>query len=190
MTRIQRNLLWSVLLGLLLLAGLALYADVSDLSASVLAFDWIWLPVVLLLSIGNYLIRFIKWHAYLGCLDLGVPKGPSFLIFFSGYLLTVTPGKLGELMKSGLLKESYGVPVTTSAPIVFAERLTDFLALLLLTLFGVMSSGYGVTVIEEWLSMPIWLTPRAWDSWRSATSSTTASCGDGCMPIPGSGPSP
>lgn len=147
MTRLTRNLLLSLLLGTLLLVGLALYADVRDLSASVLTFDWAWLPVVLALTLGNYALRFAKWHAYLGCLDLAVPKGPSLVIFLSGLLLSVTPGKLGELLKSALLKESYGVAVTTSAPIVFAERLTDFLALLLLTLFGVMSSGYGATVI-------------------------------------------
>ena len=147
MTRVSRNLLFSLLLGMLLLAGLALYADVSDLSASMLAFDWVWLPAVLALTLGNYLLRYVKWHSYLGCLDLAVPRGPSALVFLSGLLLSVTPGKLGELLKSALLKESYAVPVTTSAPIVFAERLTDFLALVLLSLFGVASSGYGVAVV-------------------------------------------
>lgn len=147
MTKLQRNLLLSLLLGMLLLVGLALYADVSQLSASMLAFDWLWLPVVLALTLGNYAIRYVKWHSYLGCLRLAVPPGPSALVFLSGLLLSVTPGKLGELLKSALLKESYAIPVTTTAPIVFAERLTDFLALILLTLFGVMSSGYGVAVI-------------------------------------------
>lgn len=147
MTKLQRNLLLSLLLGLLLLVGLALYADVSALSASMLAFEWAWLPVVLALTLGNYALRYVKWHSYLGCLRLPVPRGPSALIFLSGLLLSVTPGKLGELLKSALLKESYAIPVTTTAPIVFAERLTDFLALILLTLFGVMSSGYGVAVI-------------------------------------------
>jgi len=147
MTRLQKNLLLSVLLGMLLLVGLALYADVSKLSESILTFDWAWLPVVLALTLGNYAIRWVKWHSYLGCLSLPVPRGPSLLVFLSGLLLSVTPGKLGELLKSALLKESYDIPVTTTAPIVFAERLTDFLALILLTLFGVMSSGYGVAVI-------------------------------------------
>ena len=147
MNELGRRLLLSVVLGLLVLAGFALYTDVSDLTDTVLAFRWALLPLVLALVLGNYALRFVKWQSFLGYLGLRVPAGPSLLIFLSGLLLSVTPGKLGELLKSGLLRESYGVPVTTSAPVVFAERLTDFFALILLALFGVASFGYGAGVI-------------------------------------------
>lgn len=147
MDKLRSRLLLSLLLGALLLVGVALYADVQKLGEGMLAFDWLLLPGVLALVLGNYAFRVAKWHVYLGCLRLRVQPVHSALIFLSGLLLTVTPGKLGELFKSALLKESYDVPVTTSAPIVFAERLTDFLALLLLSLFGVAGSGHGLGVI-------------------------------------------
>lgn len=147
MENLSKKLLISALMGMLLIVGLALWSDVRALAASMLSFEWAWLPLVLLLTLANYALRFVKWQAYLRCLKLAVPPGPSALVFLSGLLLSVTPGKLGELLKSALLKESYGVPVTTSAPIVFAERLTDFLALLLLTLIGFAGSGYGAGVI-------------------------------------------
>jgi uncharacterized protein (TIRG00374 family) len=61
--------------------------------------------------------------------------------------MTVTPGKMGELLKSYLLKESLGVPLVRSGPIVLAERFTDLLAVYLLTLLGGISFTYGGRVL-------------------------------------------
>jgi uncharacterized protein (TIRG00374 family) len=48
----------------------------------------------------------------------------------------VTPGKVGEVLKSYLLKRINATPISASAPIVLAERVTDGLAMLLLMGFG------------------------------------------------------
>ena len=117
-------------------------------------------PTVLLLGLLlaslNYLFRFAKWQYYLRVLDVNTWPLPaqtrtmqdgqtrpylrlydSLLVFFSGFALTVTPGKVGEVLKSYLLKESHHEPLARTAPIVFAERLTDLLSLLLLALLGI-----------------------------------------------------
>jgi uncharacterized membrane protein YbhN (UPF0104 family) len=71
-----------------------------------------------------------------------VPAGRSFTIFLAGLTGTITPAKLGEVLKSGLLRRSYGVPVARSAPIVLAERVTDALGIALLTvLVGLGAAG-------------------------------------------------
>jgi uncharacterized protein (TIRG00374 family) len=62
--------------------------------------------------------------------------------------MSVTPGKFGEVLKSFLLKNISGTPVSESAPIIFVERITDFLSVLLLTIAGAVFFDYGlVTVI-------------------------------------------
>jgi len=63
-----------------------------------------------------------------------VPAGRSCSIFLAGLTGTITPAKVGEVLKSGLLRRSYNVPVARSAPIVLAERVTDALGIALLTL--------------------------------------------------------
>src|SRR5207249_4789587 len=85
----------------------------------------------------NYLLRFLKWELYLRRLGVRIPLSDSFLIFLSGFSLTVTPGKVGEVLKSYLLREAHGVPMARTAPIVVAERLTDLVALALLAVVGV-----------------------------------------------------
>ena len=55
--------------------------------------------------------------------------------------MSITPGKVGEVLRSMLLKASDGVPFTRTAPIVVADRLTDLVALVLLSLVGLMEHG-------------------------------------------------
>jgi uncharacterized protein (TIRG00374 family) len=55
----------------------------------------------------------------------------------------VTPGKLGEVFKSFLLKEIHDVPLARSAPVVFAERYADLGGLVILASAGVYGSRHG-----------------------------------------------
>lgn len=57
--------------------------------------------------------------------------------------MSVTPVKLGELLKSVLVKEVVGEPISKTAPIVFAERITDFLSLLIISITGAFFFDYG-----------------------------------------------
>jgi uncharacterized protein (TIRG00374 family) len=57
--------------------------------------------------------------------------------------LVVMLAQAGSVLKSFLLREAYGTANARSAPIVVAERLTDLLALLILSTIGVAGSGYG-----------------------------------------------
>jgi glycosyltransferase 2 family protein len=132
-----------ILLLVLLLAGIGLYADVSSLGQALVDYAWWTVGPALALALANYVLRFGKWHFYLHAVGQRIPVRFSAQVFFSGLSMSVTPGKVGELLKSYLLKKSAGVPVAVSAPVVLAERLTDLLALLVLALFGVVTSGYG-----------------------------------------------
>ena len=127
--------------GVLLYVGYALWVGWEDVAGALASFLWRWLPVLLLLSLGNYVVRFVRWEIYLRTLDIHVPLRSSASIFLCGLAMTITPGKVGEFLKSYLLKESHGVAMATSAPVVFAERVTDLLALVLLASFGVASYG-------------------------------------------------
>jgi uncharacterized membrane protein YbhN (UPF0104 family) len=105
--------------------GLGLYADFGQLGDELASFRWELFPLALALTALNYLLRFWRWQRYLARLDIEVPMGRSLAIFTAGLLGTITPAKLGELLKCGLLKRSFGVPVRRSVPIVLAERVTD-----------------------------------------------------------------
>ena len=116
---IRNRLLISMLLGIAVLAGLLIYGDISSVGGVLKHFKWELMPLILLVTTGNYFLRFLKWQYYLRQIGVrGLRRVDSFLIYFSGLGMTVTPGKIGEWLKSYLLKEVHGTPVTRSAPIL------------------------------------------------------------------------
>ncbi len=109
------------------------------------AFGWWAFAAACALAFGNYVLRYLKWEFYLSRLDIrGVGKVDSFLTFLSGFVLTVTPGKVGEVFKSLVLFETYGVPVARTAPIVVAERVTDLIGVIALIVLGSLGFSGGL----------------------------------------------
>jgi uncharacterized membrane protein YbhN (UPF0104 family) len=107
-------------------------------------------PVVLL-TLWNYGLRFLRWNYFLHVLGVtGVSKLDSGLVFLSGFAMGLTPGKSGELTKSYWLRELAGperAPFARTAPIVFAERLVDGIAMLLLATSGLVTFRFGVAAV-------------------------------------------
>mgnify|MGYP002640774802 CR=1 FL=1 len=136
-----------LLLLVVMLGGIGFYTDLSDLTQQAFDFSWWLLFPALGLALLNYLLRFSKWHFFLAELGQKVPAGDSLRVFLAGLSMSVTPGKVGELLKSYLLARTSGVEASKSVPVVVAERLTDLLAVVLLAAWGAYSLGYGVDVI-------------------------------------------
>ncbi len=130
MTVGPRRLLLGVLLGVVLYAAVVAYSGFRQVQGALAQFHWSAFAGALALASLNYCLRFGKWQYYLRRLGVeAVPTGESALVFLSGFVLTVTPGKVGEVFKSAVLARTHGVPAERTAPIVVAERLTDVIAI-------------------------------------------------------------
>jgi uncharacterized protein (TIRG00374 family) len=134
----------SLALGILVVFVLSVSSDAPRLIRVLERFNWAVLPLIVGLALVNYGLRFIKWQYYLGVLGIkGVSLGLSATIFVAGLSMVITPGKVGEFLKSYLLRHHRGVPIGTSAPIIIAERLTDGIAMVLLASGGLLFYGVG-----------------------------------------------
>jgi uncharacterized protein (TIRG00374 family) len=133
---LRRKLILSLVLGLLLYVVLALLSDWTDLSAALTAFPWRWLVPVLALTLVNYVGRAVRWHWYLRLLDVPIGLWDSTRVFGVGMLMVMTPGKAGEFLKSYMVKNVAGTPMSVTAPIILAERLLDGAAMLFLAAAG------------------------------------------------------
>jgi len=134
---IGRKLFLVGLLSCLVFAALVGYGDFQEVGNLLVQFPLTYLLAALALALVNYSVRFLRWAFYLKTLGIDVPFAVSLLVFLSGLAMTITPGKVGELVKCYLLRERSGVPVTLSAPIVLMDRLTDLLSVILMGLIGV-----------------------------------------------------
>ncbi len=143
MKNYRRTIIYSIIASVVLYLAFSIYADIDKVIEALSQFSIFLIPVILGLVFANYIFRFFKWHYYLGLIDVKIGTGDSFLIFLSGFMLSVTPGKMGEVLKSFLLKERLGVSVSKTAPVIFAERVTDMTALIIIALAGALSFNYG-----------------------------------------------
>ena len=130
-----RAVLWSVALAALGYLGLSLWAGWREVLAAVVQVGPFVLVGLLLLSLSNYLLRFVRWGRYLVLLEAPVPLRINLDAYFSGFALTTSPGKLGEMLRSVLLKP-HGVPAAASVAAFFAERVSDLLSILVLAAVG------------------------------------------------------
>jgi len=128
-------------------AAILMVGDISERGARLAGFGWWAFGLALMLALGNYAIRFLRWQLYLKIQGVQVPVRSSALVFGAGLSLSITPAKLGELVKSYLLRELHDIPPTRTAPIVVAERVTDLLALLALAVVGVALYGVETTLV-------------------------------------------
>lgn len=139
-----RRCLYGVILGVVVYAAFGFIGDADQLADHLRRVPLVVVAGACGLSALNYLLRFVKWHFYLRLLNLEVRPGHSLVVFLGGLTMSVSPGKLGEVIKSLLLKRSRGFSVARTAPVVFAERLTDLLGLFVLAAIGVAVFQYGV----------------------------------------------
>lgn len=135
---LRKSILTSLIIGLAVVIAISLFSDLRAVGNDLLTFDWVLLPLILIGTVINYWLRWLKWDYYLRYLklDRDIDRSTSGLIFTAGLVMSVTPGKMGEVLKSFLLRQRNGTPISRSAPIVLAERLTDGIAMLLLMGLG------------------------------------------------------
>ncbi len=145
--KLRKKILISLAIAGLLYLAFTIYADFDQVISVFEKFNWLLLPLLLLLSLLNYFVRFFKWDYYLSVIKVKVKKIDSLSIFMSGLVMSVTPGKMGELLKSYLVKELNQTPVSRTLPIIFSERITDFISLLFLALIGAYIYDYGRGIV-------------------------------------------
>jgi uncharacterized protein (TIRG00374 family) len=139
----RRALLFALLIGIALVTLFALLGDARDLADAFRRFDW-WLIVpILALTVWNYAWRFRKWQLYLHALGVDLPAGISARVFLGGFAMSLTPGKVGEVIKAVYVRRLTGAPINRTSAVVAAERVTDALAMLLLAALGAAEYSYG-----------------------------------------------
>ncbi|MDD3145660.1 MAG: lysylphosphatidylglycerol synthase transmembrane domain-containing protein [Candidatus Riflebacteria bacterium] len=135
--------IWLALAAVLFITAAAIFSDYRRVIALIGSISPAWLVFVILSVLFNYVLRFAKWNYFLRILHISVPLRLNLWVFFSAFTMVLSPAKLGELVKSLLLKARLDIPVAATAPVVMAERLTDLAGLLILCALGFSQFAFG-----------------------------------------------
>jgi uncharacterized protein (TIRG00374 family) len=141
--RLKRNLILALALGVAVYLVLAIVSGFGSLTAALDDFDFALVPVILGLVLLSYAGRFLRWLYYLKILKVSVPLLTNAAIFAAGLSMTISPGKLGEVLKSVFVRQASGAPVARTAPAVVAERATDGTGMVAWGFLGAFAIGLG-----------------------------------------------
>ncbi len=104
-----------------------------------------WQVVALLaLSLANYALRGLRWHFF--ARRLGLPTGlmQNMRHFLGGFAMSVTPGRVGELVRMRWLRRETGWTFARTAPLVLMDRASDLVAMALILAIAVALSAAGM----------------------------------------------
>jgi uncharacterized protein (TIRG00374 family) len=134
--RLRRNLVLALALGAAVYLILAVASNLDKLVTALESFDYALIPAILGLIALSYVVRFLRWTYYLRVLKVSVPTGINAAIFTAGLSMTISPGKLGEVLKSVFIRRVTGAPIARTAPAIVAERATDGTGMILWGFLG------------------------------------------------------
>ena len=144
--KFKKSLLIGILGIIAIYAVILIAFDVNIISEKINDFDFQYLPIIIPLIPLTWGVLFLRWNLLLKNSDIDIPLKDNFMIFISGFALGVTPGKVGELIKSQLLKNKFNISRSKTAPLVIVERFYDFFAIAVISLFGILVFEYSIYI--------------------------------------------
>lgn len=138
-------LLALVLLLALGLSGLIAATGWQDTWQQFLRMSWPQMALLLALSLVNYVMRGLRWHVFTHSLGLGTSLMQDMRHFLAGFAMTITPGRIGELVRMRWLRRETGRTVEQTAPLALVDRAADLAAIALILGTSVVLSARGIT---------------------------------------------
>jgi len=138
---------------LVLVAVVGIYAiflflsDFDIISEKISNFKINYLPLILLFVSASWIPIIVKWHFLLKNCEIEIPLRKSIAVFFAGVAFEITPGQIGTLIKSQLLKTSFNIPRTKTVPIIAVEKVYDLIGAILASIIGIIILGMDFYLI-------------------------------------------
>ena len=145
--KFYRNFLLVVVSMIVLYIVFLIVSDFNVIREKIFDFKTDYLPIILLLAPLSWVIVFFRWHFLLKNSNIIIPKKENFKIYMAGFAMSVTPGKVGELIKSQFLKSKYGVSRKNTLPIIISEYFYHMVGVLVVSIIGVYYFEFSLYII-------------------------------------------
>ena len=136
------NTILLIIIGTITLYAILIFVpDFNLIQEKISNFKINYLPLILLLVSASWIPLIIKWHFLLKNCQIEIPLAKSVAVFLSGMFFDITPGQIGALMKSQILKTSSNISRTKTAPIVLVEKVYDLIGAIVASIIGIIILG-------------------------------------------------
>ncbi len=165
MRRIVRGLVIAALASAVVSALLVALGDGPEVADALRGFEPLTLQWMLLLGAASFVVRAVRWGALMRVAGYPVRTTEALYLHISGQAMGVTPGRVGEIVKPWLARESAGMPMTRGVTLVFAERVADLIAVCVLALGGLSALGGTTWVLATGIAVVVVGTALAGSGW-------------------------
>ena len=145
--KLNKKIFVFLIISIIVYASFLILSDFNKLADKITDFKIEYLPLILILVPLGWLALYARWVFLLRNLNYILPHKQNFKIFLSGFALSVTPGKVGELLKCQLLKDSFDVPKKITAPVILIERFYNAIGIVIISIFGIWFFDFSGIVI-------------------------------------------
>lgn len=133
-----RNIALSFIVLTIFYGGSLFFLDINNNSIVDIQNALRFLPLLMLLAFISFILRYLRWYWLLSSAGQNVPFIAGFCFYISGFALTASPGKVGELLRIRYFQRA-NVPASITISAFIFERASDLLVVLLLGLFAAFS---------------------------------------------------
>jgi len=126
------------------LVGLARKTEWSDIWTALRSLGPAEILILLALSLVNYGLRAVRWHLFAHSLGLRTSFGLNTSHYLGGFAMSVTPGRVGELVRVRWLARDAGVSLDRAFPVVLGDRACDLAALAILLSLSLVLAARGI----------------------------------------------
>lgn len=131
----------------ILYIGFFMISDLNTIQNKILEMNLSYLPIIVILAPISWFIIYLRWHLLLRNSNISIPFNDNFKIFLSGYAMSATPGKIGEIIKSQLLHSKYNIPKKQSLPIIISEQFYNLIGILFISMLGLYYFDFSLYVL-------------------------------------------
>ncbi len=128
------------------LISLAMATGWEETLTQIAKLGWLQIFVLFALSLVNYLLRGLRWHIFARRMNLRVTILQSLRHFLGGFAMSVTPGRLGELIRLRWIARECGGRPERGAPLVLVDRASDLAAMAIILALSLSQSMGGHTI--------------------------------------------
>jgi len=124
-----------------------LFSDFPTLVQNFKTIKMEYVYLAILVVYVSLIVTGIRWYLMIRDLGIVVNFKSSMLVYLCGNAFALSPGRLGEVLRSFYLKRLCNVPVSKTAPTIIVERFFDVFAILVIALSANLILGVNHEII-------------------------------------------
>ena len=129
MEKIKNRVILVIIAAIIFYTVTVFYSDASLIYEKLSLVRWEYYTVIFPLTFLSLAIRDIRYHLIIRDLKIPLKFSESFLVYLSGFSMSITPGGFGTIIKSHIIKKKTGKSYSYTTPIIIYEKLLELITI-------------------------------------------------------------